>query len=200
MNTLSKNQGSTKIWATIIVVTVGVIIGFYFLFSRMNQLQEKLPAVPDLAATTTEAAPTAAAQPSAVVTPKPKPAAPVAPVQPAAINWIGTWNGPMKIVTPLDCASKTGRDADVAVYITGISDNKISGRMTAYGLDSDGTQSVIENGVVDGDRFSFTANGIAPAFTMSGNISGDTLSVKFISAKDCGTILTEKPVQLFRSK
>ena len=198
MNTLFKNQGSTKIWAAIAVVVILALVGFYLLLSRINQLQEKLSSTPSVATTTEEAAPIVTAQPPAAVAPKPKPAAPVAPIQPVAINWIGTWNGPMKITAPLDCASKTGKDADITVYFTGINDNQISGRMTAFGLDSDGTQSIIENGTVDGDKFSFTANGIAPAFIMSGNISGDTLSVKFISAKDCGTIITEKPVQLFR--
>lgn len=201
MNNLPENQ---KTWAlTAIIVILGLCVA-YLLFTRPNLPQEALSVTEPIETTT--GTPDVIAEPvpspdrQISTKPIPVPGTPVASAQPAAINWIGAWQGPLKITAPLDCASKTQRDADMTVYIDSITDNKISGRITAFGLDSDGTESVIENGLIDGDTFSLIANGIAPGFYMSGNISGEALSVKSLKANDCGAITTENPVQLLRVK
>lgn len=204
MNNLPEDRKNIKIWAlTAAVVILGLCIA-YFLFTRPNLSQEALSVTAPIETATgtpdviTEQSPLPDRQIS--TKPIPVPGVPVASAQPTTINWVGTWQGPMKITAPLDCASKTQKDADMTVYINSVTDNKISGRITAFGLDSDGTESVIENGLIDGDTFSLIANGIAPGFYMSGNISGDTLSVKSLKANDCGAITTENPVQLLRVK
>lgn len=209
MNNLPEDKKNIKIRVLIAVVVILGLCGVAYLqFTR--------PSLPQEALSVTSPIETATETPDVVVEPiplpitapklnppisaKPAPGVPVVSAQPAAINWVGIWQGPMKITAPLDCASKTQRDAEMTVYINSITDNKISGRVTAVGLDSDGTESAIGNGLIDGDKFSLIADGIAPGFHMSGNISGDTLSVKSLRANDCGTITTERPVQLSRIK
>lgn len=204
MNNLFKDKGNIKVWGAIAVVIIAGSGAAYFLFSRTSLPQENLSAAVSVPAATETPAVIAEKPPlpdrPISAKPVPVPGVPAVSVQPAVINWIGTWQGPMKITAPLDCASKTGQDADITFYINSVADNNISGRITAFGLGADRTESIISEGSVNDNKFSFTTNGITKDFVMSGNISGDILSLKSISAFDCGAITTEKPVKLFRVK
>lgn len=204
MNNLFKDKKSIEVFAALAVAVMGISVGAYFLFSRPSLPKENLVASVSLPVATET--PAVIAEPSPLsdrpiaAKPLPVPGIPAVTSQPVVINWVGTWQGPMKITAPLDCASKTGQDADITFYISSVADNKISGRITAFGLGADKTESVISKGSVNGDKFSFNADEITREFIWSGSITGDTLSVKSVTAFDCGAITTERPVQLLRVK